>query len=77
VPAGTKSLNLRSYGGSGDVTLYVSFDAIPTTVIYERKSAKAGNSEAVVVTNPAAGTWYVRMVGEKAFANVAVMGAYQ
>jgi serine protease len=77
VPAGMKSLNLRSYGGTGDVSLYVSYDEIPTTVFYDRKSAKAGNSEAVVVTNPTAGTWYLRMVGEKAFANVTVMGLYQ
>jgi serine protease len=77
VPAGTKSLNLRSYGGSGDVSLYVSHDLVPTTTVYERKSAKAGNSEAVVVTRPAAGTWYVRMVGEAPFANVSVMAVYQ
>ncbi len=77
VPAGARSLNLRSYGGSGDVSLYVAYDSIPTTVLYERKSAKLGNSEAVVVTNPKAGTWYLRVVGEKAFANVSVMGLYQ
>jgi serine protease len=45
--------------------------------MYERKSAKPGNSEAVVVTNPQAGTWYVRVVGESAFANVSVMGLYR
>ncbi|MGY0620298.1 S8 family peptidase [Lysobacter sp. A378] len=77
VPAGTRSLNLRSYGGNGDVSLYVSFDSIPTVELYDRKSAKPGNSEAVVITNPAAGTYYVRMVGEKAFANVTVLGLYR
>jgi serine protease len=77
LPAGIRSLNLRSYGGSGDVSLYVSRDSVPTSTVYQRKSAKPGNSEAVVVTNPAAGTWYVRVVGETAFANVSVMGTYQ
>lgn len=77
LPAGIRSLNLRSYGGSGDVSLYVSRDSVPTSTVYERKSAKPGNSEAVVVTNPAAGTWYVRVVGETAFANVSVMATYQ
>lgn len=77
VPAGTRSLNLRSYGGSGDVSLYVSYDNVPTTSVFDRKSAKAGNSEAVVITNPAAGTYYLRIVGEQAFANVSVMGLYQ
>ncbi|MCD9086243.1 S8 family peptidase [Stenotrophomonas sp. SY1] len=77
VPAGTSSLNLRSYGGTGDVSLYVSYEAQPTTVLYDRKSAKPGNSEAVVITNPQPGTYYLRMVGEKAFTAVSVMGLYQ
>lgn len=76
VPAGKTSLNLRTYGGTGDVSLYVSQGQAPTTTRYERKSAKAGNVEAVVVTRPAAGTWYVRVVGEAAFTNVSLMGVY-
>jgi serine protease len=77
VPAGTRSLNLRSYGGAGNVSLYMAFDSVPTSTVFDRKSAKPGNSEAVVVTNPQAGTYYLRMVGEAAFANVSVMGLYQ
>jgi len=77
VPAGARSLNLRSYGGSGDVSVYVSHDSVPTDSAYERKSAKPGNNETVVVTNPQAGTWYVRVVGESAFANVSVLGLYR
>jgi serine protease len=77
VPAAVRSLNLRSFGGTGNVSLYVSHDSVPTDTVHERKSAKPGNSEAVVVTNPQAGTWYVRIVGESAFANVSVMGLYR
>jgi serine protease len=77
VPAGARSLNLRSYGGSGNVSLYVSYDSVPTDTVYERKSAKPGNSEAVVVTRPQAGTWYVRVVGESAFSSVSVLGLYR
>ena len=77
VPAGARSLNLRSFGGTGNVSIHVSHDSVPTDSMYERKSAKPGNSEAVVVTNPQAGTWYVRVVGESAFANVSVMGLYR
>lgn len=77
VPAGMRSLNLRSYGGNGDVSLYVAYDSVPTTAMYDRKSAKPGNSEAVVITNPAAGSYYLRVVGEQAFANVSVLGLYQ
>ncbi|MGH8084068.1 MAG: S8 family serine peptidase [Lysobacter sp.] len=77
VPVGTRSLNLRSYGGSGEVSLYVARESIPTADLYDRKSTRPGNSEAVVITSPVAGTYYVRMVGERAFANVTVLGLYR
>ncbi len=76
VPAGRASLNLRSYGGSGDVSLYVAHERVPSATSFDRKSAKPGNSETVMLTSPAAGTYYVAVVGETAFANVSVMGLY-
>lgn len=76
VPAGRASLNLRTYGGSGDVSLYVSQGTPPTTTTHQRMSAKAGNTETVVITRPAAGIYYMLVVGETAFANVTVMGLY-
>ncbi|MBB3276860.1 MULTISPECIES: S8 family peptidase [unclassified Pseudoxanthomonas] len=76
VPAGRTSLNLRSYGGSGDVSIYVARERVPTTTLYDRKSVKPGNSEAVLITNPAPGTYYLRVVGETAFGGVSVMGLY-
>ncbi|RPE80978.1 S8 family peptidase [Vulcaniibacterium tengchongense] len=76
VPAGKTSLNLRTYGGSGDVSLYTAFERTPTTADYDRKSAKPGNSEAVVIRAPAAGTYYLLVVGETAFADVSVLAVY-
>lgn len=76
VPAGRTSLNLRTYGGTGDVSIYMAYERIPSAASFDRKSAKVGNSEAVVVTSPAAGTYYLRVVGEAPFANVTVMGLY-
>lgn len=76
VPAGRTSVNLRTYGGTGDVSLYVARDRIPTALNYDRKSVKAGNAETVVITSPVAGTYYMTVVGETAFANVSVLGLY-
>ncbi|WP_337344486.1 MULTISPECIES: S8 family serine peptidase [unclassified Pseudoxanthomonas] len=74
VPAGATSLNLRTYGGSGDVSLYVARDRAPTQMDYDSKSSKPGNSEAVVITNAAAGTYFLLVHGESAFADVSVLG---
>jgi serine protease len=77
VPAGMKTLNLRTLGGSGDVTLYVSRGVAPTPTAFERKAAKFGNSETVAYTYPQAGTYYVRVQGEQGFSGVSVLGVYQ
>lgn len=77
VPPGTRSLNLRSLGGVGNVSLYVSFGTVPTAEAHQRRSVKPGNNEAVVVSSPQPGTWYMRIVGEVPFENVSVMGLYR
>ncbi|MBF6023537.1 S8 family peptidase [Lysobacter niastensis] len=76
VPAGVRSLSLRSYGGTGDVSLYVARNVVPTTSSYLMSSARLGNAEAMTLTNPAPGTYYLRMVGVAAAANVTVLAAY-
>jgi serine protease len=76
VPAGVRSLNLRSYGGTGDVSLYVARNVLPTTTSYLMSSARLGNAEAMVLSNPAAGTYYLRMVGVAAASNVTVLASY-
>ncbi len=76
VPAGKTSVNLRTYGGTGNVSLYSAFDRIPTTADHDRKSAKPGNTEAILITRPTAGMYYLLVVGETAFSGVSVTGVY-
>lgn len=77
IPAGTRSLQLRSYGGVGDVTLYAALGRMPTTASYDRRSANAGNTEAVTFTSPAAGTYYVRLSSPTAYRNLAMIAVAQ
>lgn len=76
VPANTSALVLRTYGGTGDVSLYVKRDAIPTTSVYDRSSVHTGNNESVTITRPVAGTYYLLISGVKAFASVSVQASY-
>ncbi len=76
VPAGKTSVNLRTYGGTGNVSLYTAFERAPSPDDFDRKSVKPGNSETVLLTRPAAGTYYLLVVGETAFSGVAVTGVY-
>jgi len=70
VPANVRSaLNILTNGGSGDVALYVRFGEPPTADVFDGRSARRGNDEAVRIRQPQPGTWYILLRGEP--------GAYQ
>lgn len=78
VPAGAKNLSLRTLGGSGDVSIFVSTDTPPAAdgTGAQFKSVKPGNNEAVVIPLSKAATYYLRVVGVAAYANVSVLANY-
>jgi PA domain-containing protein/pre-peptidase len=72
VPANAKTLTLRTYGGSGDVSISVTD---PKGVVKVQPN-RPGNSEPFTATKPAAGVWTLTVKGEKAYSGVSVLGAY-
>ncbi|MET0655619.1 MAG: S8 family serine peptidase, partial [Pseudoxanthomonas sp.] len=66
-------LSFMTLGGSGNVSLYVSFDEEPTTTAYDFFSARPGNSETVRINTPQAGTYYVKVVGASAYSGVTLV----
>ncbi|MBK9071409.1 MAG: PPC domain-containing protein [Myxococcales bacterium] len=61
VEAGTKSLVVQTTG-TGDAQLFVRRSQNPTVYTYDCKSDAVGSSnETCTLTNPAAGTYYVRI----------------
>ena len=56
-------LTIMTYGGSGNVGVYVKQGAEPTTTDYQAFSNRAGNSETVRITAPTAGTYYIKLTG--------------
>jgi len=74
VPAGATVLNLRTMGGTGDVSLYASQGRIPTVDDADHRSTRRGTAQTIVLSRPAAGTWYLRVVGETQYRGVSVLG---
>jgi hypothetical protein len=72
VPANAKTLTLRTYGGSGDVSISVT-DPKGTV---KAQPNRPGNSEPFTAAKPAAGVWTLTVKGEKAYSGVSVLGAY-
>jgi hypothetical protein len=77
VPAGALGLSLRTLGGTGDVTVYVKLGSQASPADYGWKSVHARtNSEAVMITRPVAGTYYLTVYGETDYSGVTVLGNF-
>ena len=61
VPAGATSLTVTIAGGTGDVDLYIRRGAVPTFSTYDCASEAGGNAESCVISNPAAGTYFIML----------------
>lgn len=68
-------LSFMTLGGSGNVSLYVSFEEEPSATSYDFKSSRPGNSETVRINAPhtQTGTYYIKLVGETAYSGVTLV----
>ncbi len=77
VPAGAFSLNLRTMGGKGDVSIYVKLGGEASPTDFTWKSVHAGtNSESVMIPRPVAGTYYLTVVGAANYSGVTILGNF-
>lgn len=72
----TGPLSFRSYSGSGNVSLYVALDQVPTVAAHDWRSTRPGNNETIVIADPAPGTYYVLLRGETAYAGVRLVASH-
>ncbi len=56
--------------GNNDCDLFAKFANYPTKASYSVKGVEAGSTEALTVSNPAAGTWYFLLYGTTAYSGV-------
>lgn len=76
VPAGESLLSVVTYGGRGDVSVYVSAGEVPTAEDHDRASTRPGNNETVRIVRPEATTYYILVVGERAFSGVSLQARH-
>jgi microbial collagenase len=76
IPSGTRSITITSSGGTGDADLYYNASTWATSTSYTRRSANAGNSESLTISNPPAGYNYISLYGKEAFSGAAVKVEY-
>ncbi|MNS99567.1 Xanthomonalisin precursor [compost metagenome] len=71
--AAGKTLSVLTYGGSGNVSVYLAQGRVPTATDNDAKSTRPGNTETVRVAKPVAGTYYIKVVGEAAYSGVSIL----
>jgi Zn-dependent metalloprotease len=76
VPAGQTSLSFALSGGTGDGDMYVKAGSAPTESVYDCRPYLSGNNETCTFTNPAAGTWYVKVKAYSTFSGASLKGTY-
>jgi hypothetical protein len=76
VPDKIKTLEIKMSGGFGDADLYVRRGALPTGSDYDYRPNVTGNNEKVVVTEPAAGTWYIMIRSYHTYSGVTLVASF-
>lgn len=76
VPTGTGSLLIQAFAGSGDADMYVTFGAPPPeNGPFDCFSESFSDDEECHIDNPAAGTWYISMVGFTSYSGVELVAS--
>lgn len=76
VPSGATQLRVAISGGSGDADLYLRQGSAPTDTTYTCRPYLSGNNETCTISNPAAGTWHVRIKAYSTFSGLTVRAQY-
>lgn len=77
IPPDAENFVVKTTGGSGDVDLYLRYNAHPTPTQWDFASESEDSSELIRLGTPVAGTWYVRLIGLTPFRRVKLTASYE
>ncbi|OHB62622.1 MAG: hypothetical protein A2Y77_02005 [Planctomycetes bacterium RBG_13_62_9] len=76
VPAGQSSLEVNTWGGSGDIDLFIKRGSMPSMFDFDDRSFGGGTVEEVSITNPTAGRYYIMLRGITDYSGVRLRAVY-
>jgi hypothetical protein len=76
VPIYQSWLNITTSGGTGSLQVYASFDAEPTTKVYDYWSHLQGTDQSITVRYPHRGPCYIMLLGASPSTDVTVEADY-
>lgn len=76
IPRDQKNLMIDTWGGTGDVNIYVRYSDMPDSSNYDEKCDIPGNDENIYIKEPKAGVWYIVLNSYENFSEVSVKAEY-
>ena len=83
VPSGMSFLDVDIIGSNGDADLYVYYNEAPSSTVSSSVDTSTrcvpwnnGSNESCSFSNPAAGTWYVRLYGYSSFSGLTLQSSW-
>ncbi|MCU0914286.1 MAG: PPC domain-containing protein [Planctomycetes bacterium] len=76
VPAGQSELEVRTWGGFGNLDLTVKRGSAPSLFDFDDRSFGGGTNESVSITDPEAGTWYIVLHASSHYQHVTLRATY-
>ena len=77
VPEGQTKLEIKIFGGTGDVYLFVRSGDVPTRSQWDYRPFLIGNDETVTIDKPKAGMYYIMLRGYRKYAKVTLVATYE
>lgn len=77
IPYGMHNLQFKTWGGSGNVNLFIKHKQKPTTHIWDCHSVNSNNNDTCIIDKPKAGTYYLMLHGQTEYQQVSMVGQYE
>ncbi|MCY2925336.1 MAG: pre-peptidase C-terminal domain-containing protein, partial [Planctomycetota bacterium] len=77
VPGGVDGMAIETWGGQGNLDLFVRHGKAPDGKHFDYQSASPTNTERASIPNPQEGAWYVGLYARAAFAGASVRVTFQ
>ncbi|WP_245969488.1 pre-peptidase C-terminal domain-containing protein [Thiocapsa rosea] len=76
VPSAQNSLSVRTWGGTGDMDLYVRRGTAPTTSTFDCRSWATGNAETCQIPSPVGGRFHILLQGYSAYSGASLQANF-
>jgi hypothetical protein len=77
VPDNQEELVVKTWGGTGDCDLYISYNDFPNDDTSDFSSTNYNNAESIVIQHPQAGEYIILLFGYEAYSNISLQAEYR